>query len=192
MSELSPEVKQRRAADREKKAAERKERRLKSKYRSMAEAHKAQKHVRSVQMNIEWYRSRTWGYCPRMHAWATYIDGTVERRDYSGVTGCGYDKESTIIANLFNDVLAYKLYQDRPRESKPYGVCYYEMFEHELGYYDGGIGVASYYDIAKYIGGELVRVASGKAFDCYKYIDHSEGETDNNSQYTHVLQETMS
>jgi hypothetical protein len=50
------------------------------------------------QCMIDWNRNATWGNCPK----GSYRNGhafTV----YGSVTGCGYDKLSTLTANMFND-----------------------------------------------------------------------------------------
>ncbi len=150
-------------------------------------AHRAQKPVKSMTINIEWKKSRTWGSCPTAYADVSFHDGTYTRsRDYRA-SGCGYDKESTVIAEAFNEFLRYKLYERRKLKSRinseevnhPYGVYYYDGKEpkaDERGYiskpsYNGGVGTSCYYKIAEFIGGTFERVASGKTFDAYRYTD---------------------
>ena len=151
------------------------------------EAHKAQKPVKSIVLNIEWKRSRTWGNNPTLTAEVHFQDGTYERSREYKASGCGYDKESTVIAECFNDYLLYKLYQTHKwqdsingqKATHPYGVYYYAGGtgeKHESGYiskpsYSGGVGTSCYFDIAKFIGGKFERVASGKTFDSYRYSE---------------------
>lgn len=126
------------------------------------EAEKNQKPVKSIDFSIEWRRSRTWGNCPRLDAFIIYQDGSTNRVS-SYASGCGYDKESTVIADVFNLALKYKIYQLTEGIKLPYGVRndYYKG-------YSGGIGVNCYFDIAKAIDGEFLRTATGKTFDAYK------------------------
>jgi len=129
------------------------------------EAERNQKPVKVIEFSIEWKKSRMWGNCPRLNAVIEYKDGTTARVN-SYASGYGYDKESTVLADVFNTALKYKIYQIPEGEKLPYGIRsdYYKGFS-------GGIGVNCYYDIAKAIGGEFKRTATGKTFDAYKYTD---------------------
>lgn len=145
------------------------------------EAERNQKPVKSVTINIEWIKSRTWGWNPHAEACVEYQDGSFERVDGFKCSGCGYDKESTVIADIFNRFLKYKLYNsdafdaawlakhnysysEKPR---PYGICIGDAWR----YYADGIGTSCYDKISEYIGGSWEHVASGKSFDVYKYTD---------------------
>ena len=130
----------------------------------------AQKPVSSMTFDISWYRNRTWGHCPKLVARIVYADGTSERREYGKVTGYGYDKESTIVANLFNGVLAYKLYEVEDYKGV-YGMRSYEVHGTRMAAYEGGIGMSCYYPIASFIGGELKKIESTRHSDMYKYVD---------------------
>lgn len=135
------------------------------------EAEMNQKEVAEITINIEWVKSRTWGSNPKCTATVKHKDGSYS---YGSATcsGCGYDKESTVIADIFNNFLKYKLYRDllptdRSREDgKPYGI-YTGQYRH----YSGGIGTDCYYAISESIGGKFERIATGKTFDAYKYTD---------------------
>ena len=142
------------------------------------EREKNQKPVKSLKITIEWRKSRTWGSCPHAEAVIVYHDGTSERRGGYTASGCGYDKESTVIAEIFNDFLKYKLWEiyiaqlankEDPdgQRAQPYGVTNGEYYK----YYNGGVGTSCYYAISEYIGGKLVNVASGKTFDVYEYTE---------------------
>lgn len=143
----------------------RQEARKEAKRVAKIEAERNQKPVKSIDFSIEWKKSRTWGNCPRLDAFIIYQDGTTARVN-SYASGCGYDKESTVIADVFNVALKYKIYQLPEGAQLPYGIRadYYKGFS-------GGIGVNCYYDIAKAIGGEFKRTATGKTFDAYTYTD---------------------
>jgi hypothetical protein len=133
------------------------------------EKEKNQKPVKEIRFSIEWKKSRMWGYNPHLVAECYHKDGTYTRVE-AKASGCGYDKESQVIADAFNVLLKYKLYEhDEVNEDKmPYGV--------RIGSYkgySGGIGVSCYYSICEFIGGKFEKVASGKTYDAYKYIDLS-------------------
>lgn len=120
----------------------------------------------SVTITVEYVKSKTWGYCPK----AT-ITGGYTRIESSRITGCGYDKESTAIAEALNQFkplmkLMYeakeRLYNDSTLE-KPYGMGY-----GVLPYFEGGVGVSTYYRIAEFIGCKFESISSGKTFDVYR------------------------
>lgn len=127
------------------------------------EADKNQKPVNYITFAIEWSKA---GH-PTCTAWVHYTDGTAKQAE-AKAGGYGYCKESTVIANIFNASLKYKLYELMPtieKEYLPYGLYNFD------GRYSfaGGVGTSCYYDIAKFIGGKFERVASGKTFDAFKF-----------------------
>ena len=128
-----------------------------------------QKPVRSITITIGWKKSRTWGSNPHATAEVEFQDGTFYRdtKDYT-CTGYGYDKESTVIADIFNKYLIYTLWQLEGKEvhDKPYGV--YLNFDYSP-FFDGGIGTNCYYRIAEFIGGKFEHISGGKTFDVYKF-----------------------
>lgn len=128
------------------------------------ENEKNQKEVSKISISIEWKKSRMWGYNPTAEAVIFHKDNT---RSYitAKCSGCGYDKESTVIADIFNASLKYKLHQPLKTE-KPYGI-YLDNHVH----YSGGIGTDCYYKISEAIGGKFKKVASGKTFDVYDYTE---------------------
>jgi hypothetical protein len=143
------------------------------------EAEKNQKPVKSITISIEWKKSRTWGANPHAEAAVYFHDGTTERRDGYTCSGCGYDKESTVIAEIFNEFMKYKLWNLSAEAIKggqgsmdsgpaPYGINNYSPSSRSFG---GGIGTSCYYRIAEYLGGKFENVASGKTFDVYKYTE---------------------
>ncbi len=135
------------------------------------EREKNQKTVREIKISIEWRKSRMYGNNPFLDAQIWFKDGSYESMT-STCSGCGYDKESTVIADVFNAFLKYKLYPplnktDRDREDgPPYGI-----YINQNRHYSGGIGTTCYYAIADAIGGKFENTASGKTYDAYKYTD---------------------
>lgn len=153
----------------------RKERIAAEKEVARIEREKNQKPVRKMTLSIEWKKSRMWGNNPRLSAEVYHHDGSYSSGEFT-CSGCGYDKESTVISEAFNAFLKYKLYgelkptdRDRERdgEKMPYGI-YTGQYRH----FSGGIGTDCYYPISEAIGGKFTRVASGKTYDCYVYTDN--------------------
>lgn len=150
------------------------------------ENEKNQKPVKSLTISIEWKKSRMWGHNPHATAMVSYHDGTYEHREGYKASGCGYDKASTVVAEIFNDFLNYKLWaipldilQNKERGKTPYGiVAHYESgkfntdgIDRNYRYYSGGIGMSCFPAISEYIGGKFETVANGNSFDVYKYVD---------------------
>lgn len=146
----------------------RKEARQEAKRIAKIEKEKNQKPVKEIRFSIEWKRSRMWGYNPHLTAECYHQDGTFTRVA-STAFGCGYDKESQVIADAFNVLLKYKLYKLEEKDGAkiPYGIYLNDTYKG----YAGGIGADCYYSIGEAIGGKFEKVASGKSFDAYKYTD---------------------
>lgn len=140
---------------------------------------KNQRPVSKLTIVIEWYNSRTWGKCPRASVKIEYTDGSYERREGYKATGCGYDKASSVIAEIFGDVLRYKLWERTAEEwnapNKPYGIYASDTEGREHRDYAPGIGVRSYYDIVRAIGGDLECLAYTNNTDIYRITMSTEG-----------------
>jgi hypothetical protein len=135
------------------------------------EAEKNQKPVKEISFSIEWKKSRMWGMNPHLNATCWHQDGTTSEI-YATASGCGYDKESQVIADVFNQLLKYKLYKIEQgikdgfyTEELPYGIYLRENYKG----FSGGIGTGCYFKISEAIGGKFEKVASGKTYDAYKY-----------------------
>lgn len=140
---------------------------------------KNQKVIKTLKINIEWKKSRTWGANPMASVEISYLDGTFHRGGSYTCSGYGYDKESTVIAEIFNEYLKYTLWNkvDIIKANKcersvvPYGIYHWINPDNNLECVDfsSGIGTSCYYRIAKFIDGEFTNVASGKSFDVYEF-----------------------
>jgi hypothetical protein len=163
MKKLTPEQKEARKEERKVLKAATKE-------AARIEAERTQKPVQRIIFSIEWKRSQTWGSNPTLTAQIKFKDGTHAEAT-ARASGCGYDKESTVIADIFNRYLVYKLYlplhKVRGSEAIPYGI----RNNNDYRRYSGGIGTECYTDIARAIGGEFRHIASGKTYDSYVYDD---------------------
>ena len=151
------------------------------------EAEKNQPNVKSMIITIEWKKSRTWGANPHASAEIFFTDPTAgpwgtgffrTDKDYT-CSGCGYDKESTVIAQIFNEFMKSKLWNlgieklrggngSGDKVTAPYGI---HLYSENRPHFGGGIGTGCYYRIAEYLGGKFEHVASGKSFDVYKYSE---------------------
>lgn len=142
------------------------------------EEEKKQRQVKSLTITIEWKKSYTWGMNPNASVDVEYKDGDSRFYRDSGFkcSGCGYDKESTVIAEIFNKYLKYKLHdlhielnaKDTNKEI-PYGIDCYRL---NNPHYSGGVGTSCYYHIAKFIGGKFENITNGKTFGVFKYTDN--------------------
>jgi hypothetical protein len=139
----------------------RQEARKEAKRLAKIEAEKNQKPIKEITFSIEWSKS----FHPTLEARAYHVDGSTSYVK-ARAGGWGYCKESTVIAEAFNSLLKYKLYQIENNEGLPYGI-----YLNHNGYtgYSGGIGVSCYYSISEMIGGKFEKLASGKTFDAYKF-----------------------
>lgn len=137
------------------------------------EAEKTQKKVKRMVITIEWKRSRTWGWCPRTTARVEYHEGGFNTGEYYA-SGCGYCKESTVIASAFNEFLKYKLYEIKKakREKAPYGIRFSEYKGFPYHNFEGGVGTSCYYRISEFIGGEFKHISNTKTVDVFEYIDN--------------------
>ena len=128
------------------------------------EAKATRQAVKSIEITIDWNKSRTWGYNPRAEYSAVNADGTRTTGVFT-CSGRGYDKESTVIAKIFNACCSGMLWKKRHnKNAAPYGVRF-----GWVPIFEGGVGMSCYYSIAAYLGGTLESVAHGKTFDVYKF-----------------------
>ena len=135
-----------------------------------------------VTINVEWKRSRTWGYNPHVTA------VTSEAETYTGTaSGCGYDKQSAAVAEALNasPAVLKALYtaaenalaagQTFARHSNGNvvtwcGVLGYGSGYSILPYFDGGVGVSCFETIFSRCGYTFRQVANSKHFDAYNVL----------------------
>lgn len=136
--------------------------------------------LNSINISVEWARSRVWGYNPTATAaaYSTANDGAQTYDEKTGrASGYGYDKQSAAISESLNKIPAvlkvlYLAEEKRltGRESRKqarrdfigYGAGY-----GVLPYFEGGCGVSVYHKIFKSCGYVFKCVGSGKMFDAY-------------------------
>jgi len=134
------------------------------------------KDVDSVLISVEYTRSRTWGACPKATVTVNYTDNTRANFESSRITGCGYDKESTAIAealNQSNGVLRY-LYEIKNKRANVRksnrDVIGYGSGYGILPQFEGGVGVSCMRKICDSIGFEFKHISNGKMFDVYQMV----------------------
>lgn len=114
----------------------------------------------TVNISVEFVRSRVWG-------WNPCVTVTAERRRAFGrASGCGYDKESAAIAYAFNDNLEImRILYDHAEAGEPFPYAVHTFAG--LPSFDGGWGVSCFRDIFEACGYEWKQTASGNTFNCY-------------------------
>ena len=137
------------------------ERKTNEQYRVRAE----RPDVKELHIDIEWKKSYMWGSNPHAYYRCYFADGSYESGHFT-CKGCGYDKASTVVADVFNACLSGMLWRKRNSKKKtPYGIrrgngWYFPNFA-------GGVGVSCYYSITEFLGGKLANTASGSNYDTY-------------------------
>jgi len=127
--------------------------------------------ITEITISVDWVKNRTWGLCPQAVARVCYADNTVQTFTSSRVTGSGYDKLSTCVAqslNQCNDLLnmLYTIKDQNPTE-KNHSLLGYGSGYGLLPSFEGGVGVECYNAIFEKIGYKFSSVTHGKTFDVY-------------------------
>jgi len=124
---------------------------------------------------VEWKKSQMWGSNPNAVLDLTFLDKEGfkrhERFSSGSISGCGFDKCSTAVANVLNQCnpILKSLYV--LKDQNPEAVNR-ELFGYGSGYgvlpnFEGGVGVSCYPSIFDKIGFDFKTIASGKSFDVY-------------------------
>lgn len=129
-------------------------------YRIRAE----QPDVTRLSIHVQWHRSRTWGNCPKAYWRCYFADGTYKSGNET-CSGCGYDKESTVIARIFDQCCSGMLWRKRKtKKAAPYGCRVKDTW---FPNFDGGVGTNCYVRITEFLGGKWERVNSTDSSDTY-------------------------
>lgn len=122
--------------------------------------------VKEMELSIEWHGSQTWGYNPVCYYRVWMADGSF----HDGKTtcrGCGYDKHSTVVADVFNKFCKGMAYRKRnSRKYAPYGLQHVGKGKDKKWqpYFEGGVGISCYSSIVAYLGGTM-ESHSGRTWD---------------------------
>ena len=130
----------------------------------------------SVAIAIEWKKSRMWGSNPHATARVRYPDRHAEVFETT-TSGCGYDKESTVVAGLLNKcLLGVLIAKGRRLKKLPYGIDW-DKDGVWAPQFKGGVGMSCYLDrnfefgdpgILQALGWSMRNTGSGKTFDAYE------------------------
>lgn len=124
----------------------------------------------SITFNVEWKKSRMWGSNPRCEAQAK-TERMFEHYDSGSISGCGYDKESTAIAQAANQcnsfLKALYLAKEQHADAKNHDLLGYGSGYGILPRLEGGVGTSCYPRIFEAIGFGWQHVGTGKTFDVY-------------------------
>lgn len=104
---------------------------------------KENKQANFARCDIEWVKDKTWGNCPR----GCYFNG-YKYQDFKSVTGCGYDKLSTLTADMFNSdkclialvmdyIEKHHINKDNIRNKLGFGIS----IHNGIPYFSGGVGI---------------------------------------------------
>lgn len=115
---------------------------------------KATEPIKHGKMDIEWTHNRTWGNCPKGE-----YKNCFYYQNYRSVTGYGYDKLSTLTANMLNDDTHFKSYlyafieknhinKNNIEQKLGYGIRMYNG----QPYFEGAVGVECHTRILKKLG----------------------------------------
>lgn len=125
----------------------------------------------SIVVNVEFKRSAMWGYNPSAEAQVDKKDGTRAHYSSGSIGGCGYDKESTAVAQALSqsNELLKLLYE---RKNKNIQKSNHDLFGYGAGYgllpyIEGGVGVSCYRAIFEKIGFTFSQTSNGKMFSVF-------------------------
>jgi hypothetical protein len=128
--------------------------------------------VREINISVEWKKNRTWGSNPTAEA---QFKGQNNYNRYSSgsIGGCGYDKESTAVANALNQDYSFLKLLYMYKESINFeGKQNRDIFGYGSGYgilprLEGGVGVSCYPTIFETLGYKWQQVGNGKMYNAY-------------------------
>ena len=126
-----------------------------------------------IEIEVEWRKNRTWGWCPRATMRWKDANGEWHRMDGSAyASGCGYDKHSTVLAECLNTFknLRYAV-RNKNFKKSPYGI-YKSIYTY--CYFEGGVGAECYPRIMNWLGYDMQHAVDGKTYDKWVIIKKSE------------------
>jgi hypothetical protein len=113
-----------------------------------------------LKLNIEWKKSSLYGLNP--HATLEVYTNKGIKEYKATATGCGYCKESAVIASVLNQSLELRklLLTAHEKGLKTYGM-------RSTYFSSGGVGLSSLQNAFELLGHKLNKIASGKLYDCF-------------------------
>lgn len=141
------------------------------------EAAEAAPDVHTVSIEVEWKRSRTWGYNPHASVVINH-----QNRYFGSASGCGYDKRTAAVGEALNQsaVIKRMLYLEKEKAlaegwrpdggvGNNAGCIHYGAGYGTLPYFEGGVGMSSFEGVFNACGLKLTHVADGRYYDHYVF-----------------------
>jgi hypothetical protein len=127
----------------------------------------SQDDIENIDFSVEWKKNSTWGSNPTASATIKTTSG-YHRLSSSSISGCGYDKESTAIAQALNSCPAFIKMLFKLQDHDMKGLYGFRQFHDSyMPSLSGGVGTSCYYSIFEALGFKMEKVASGKSFDSW-------------------------
>lgn len=115
---------------------------------------KASQRINVARCEIDWVRNRTWGYCPK----GCYRNG-YKYQEFKSITGCRFDKLSTLTADMFNtdnNLIAFimdyiekhHINKDNIENKLDYGIG----IDNGIPYFSHGVGIGCHKRILSKLG----------------------------------------
>lgn len=132
------------------------------------------KTIKSMTITVNWVKSNIWGNCPTSEIKVYYNDNSAVTYNGSRAGGCGYDKESTTIANALNQIhelrrellaIQENNFDANSEKLFSYGVSTFE----KVPYFSGGVGFNCFIRNLEKLGFKYNHLATGKMFDVYTF-----------------------
>jgi hypothetical protein len=120
----------------------------------------------SVKIQIEWKKSKMWGSNPTCNIVVKDDKDGYFNYTSGSIGGCGYDKESTSVAEALNaSPTIRKLFCEKGENVSSYG--FRHQINYSLPYLEGGVGCNCYSRVFEEMGYKFESIAHGKNFDVY-------------------------
>lgn len=126
--------------------------------------------ISEIVITVEWVKSRTWGMNPKANVTvykdSEYGKSRIGSRESRFVSGCGYDKESTAIAEALNEFLPVRRLLCKAIDidvSLPYGIANYSGIPH----FSGGVGSDCFWRVFEVLGFSVNHVSGTKTTDVW-------------------------
>ncbi|MGL5753602.1 MAG: hypothetical protein ACRCXT_23865 [Paraclostridium sp.] len=126
--------------------------------------------LKEARIDINWKRSANWGMNPHLTVRFTDINDKTFNAGAYKCSGCGYDKKSTVFAEMMNSLFLNMILENIDKiietENLPYGLSNY-IERGFLPSFEGGAGMNCYYSILEFLGYELEQTTDLKDYDVF-------------------------
>jgi len=148
-------------------------RRLKNKLDTINLLISEDKQAQELSINVEWKDSRTWGSNPQASLQVNYTDNTCDLFVSDVVSGSGYCKLSTALADVLNQCMPL-IKTMAAIKNDNIDTKNHELLGYGSGYglipsFEGGVGESSLRGLLEKLGYKIVTTNHGKAYDFYHY-----------------------